>query len=71
MFFLTRLGSRSILGLGVNFLGLGLYFLYLGCSFPILGSILGLGEGLFPFAIAFFFLTFSPLALVTSLAGSL
>ena len=58
------LRSRSILGFGVNFLSLGLYFL-------LLGSIFRLGRGIFPFAFDFTFLPFSPLALVTSLAGSL
>ena len=71
IFFLAQLGSRSVLDLRISFLGLGLYFLRIGCSFPVLGSILGFGERLFPLAFTLFFLPFNPLALITNLAGSL
>ena len=61
IFFLARLGSRSILGLRISFLGLGLYFLRLDCSFPVLGSVLGFYRKLFPLALTLVFLPVSPL----------
>ena len=63
--------EKIFLGFRINFSGLGLYFLRLGYSFPVLGSILGLCEGLFSLPLSFIFLPFIPLALITSLAGSL
>ena len=71
IFFLAQLGSRSVLGLRISFLGLGLCFLCLGCNFPVLGSILGFYGRLFPLALTLVFLPLNPLALITSLAGSL
>ena len=67
IFLLAWLESRSVLGLRIDFLGLSLCFLRLDCSFPILG----LSRGLFPLALAFVFLPFSPLALITNVVGSL
>ena len=69
IYILAQLGSRSVLGLRINFSGLGLCFLCLGYSFPVLDGILGLCGVLLPLALLF--VPFSPLALITNLAGSL
>ena len=70
IFFLARLGSKSVLGLKISFLGLGLCFLCLSYSFLVLGSVLGFYRRLFPLALTLVFLPLSPLALITSLARS-
>ena len=70
VFFLARLRGRSILGYRISFFRLGLCFLCLSCSFLGLGSFFGLWGGLGPLALTFIFGPISPLALITSLAGS-